>query len=93
MNKKAYLDVNSQGCQENYLCVSTTKSNQRKNSNTSDWIILSASEKKEGEVVLAGDLILLKTPWMRGSYLGTRAYSEDFGFSGYLCVSAWQNID
>ena len=93
MNKGAYLDVNGQGCQDNYLCVSTTRSNERKNSNTSDWIILSASGKAEGTPVESGDIILLKNPWMRGSYLGTRGYSRDFDCPGYLCVSAWQNID
>lgn len=93
MNKSAYLDVNGQGCQDNYLCVSTTRDAGRKKSNTSDWIILSASGKKVGEPVQNGDLILLKNPWMRMSYLGTRGYSKDFGCPGYLCVSAWQNLD
>lgn len=93
MNKGAYLDVNGQGCQENYLCVSTTRSDVRKKDSTSDWVILSATGKKAGEPVMDGDLILLKNPWMRGSYLGTRGYSKDFGCPGYLCVSAWQNLD
>lgn len=93
MSKGGYLDVNGQGCQDNYLCVSTTIVAKRKNSNTSDWIILSATGKKAGEAVAEGDLIRLKNPWMRGSYLGTRGYSKDFGCPGYLCVSAWQNID
>lgn len=93
MGKAAYLDVNGQGCQDNYLCVSTTRSADRKKSNTTDWIIMSASGKSVGEPVQAGDMILLKNPWMRGSYLGTRGYSKDFGCPGYLCVSAWQNIE
>ncbi|WP_116126128.1 hypothetical protein [Lewinella sp. IMCC34183] len=93
MNRGAYLEVAGQGCQDNYLCVSTTTAGDRKSGNTSDWIILSATGKQAGQPVESGDMILLKNPWMRGSYLGTRGYGKDFGCPGYLCVSAWQNVD
>ncbi len=89
MTRTAYLDVNGQGCQGNYLCVSTTTDAGRKQSNTSDWILLSASGKQPGQTVANGDIIMLKNPWMKASYLGTQGYSKDFKCPGYLCVSTF----
>jgi len=85
-----YLDVNGFGCQDNYLCVSTSK--QIRNGKSNEWIVLSADGKQVGEEVQTGDIIHLQSAWNgNGGYLGTRGrgvyYPEN---PGLICVSTWK---
>ena len=76
---ESYLDTRGEGCEDNFLCVSTSTSFDR-SPGSGTWLILSATEKNEGEPVLSGDLIYLQNqaggsePY-KGGYLDTRGYS------------------
>ncbi len=87
-----YLDT--RGYQEefektgNFLCVSTSKVNNRAEG-TGSWKITSATGKKEGSPVLTNDDVYLLNQWNgNGGYLDTKGYQKDFEKTGnHLCVS------
>lgn len=82
--KGGYLDTRGEGCEDNYLCVSTATSFDRDNG-SGTWQILSATGKAEGEPVLANDLIYLLNKYQDdGGYLDTRGEGCE---SNLLCVS------
>lgn len=85
-----YLDVNGQGCQDNYLCVSTSKDLRDGTSN--EWIIVSTTGKQDGEAVANNDIIQLKSAWNgNGGYLGIRGYGMYYPENpGHVCVSTWK---
>jgi len=85
-----YLDVNGKGCQSNHLCVSTNS--EKKEGESSAWIILSSDGNKNGQAVAMGDQIRLQSAWEggNGGYLGIRGYGIYYADNpGFVCVSTW----
>lgn len=81
-----YLDTRGSGCEDNYLCVSTSESPDRLSEHSAYWKILSGVGKNDGDIVEGGDLIHLQNQYNEGNggYLDTRGSGcED----NYLCVS------
>lgn len=90
----SFLEITgATNCQGNLYCVSSHKT-RNSTSPAAKWIIESASGKKAGEPVVAGDLIILRSTYNgNGGYLGTRGYGKDFKCAGDLCVSTYEKMD
>jgi hypothetical protein len=89
-----YLDTRGQSCEDNLLCVSTAETFDR-DSGSGTWIILSATGKAVGDLVLSGDQVYLQNQYKsgepyNGGYLDTRGRGcED----NLLCVSTAETFD